>query len=55
MTAPTKARGQQIKPTIAEVNAAWARLRAAAGKGDVYANALLIALTEQRPVMSLPA
>lgn len=55
MTAITKPRGHQVKPTIAEVNAAWARLRAAAGNGDVQANALLIALVEKRPVAGLPA
>ncbi len=55
MTARTKCRGQQAKPTIAEVKAAWARLRTAADQGDIQASALLIALTEQRPVLGLPA
>ncbi|RII80240.1 hypothetical protein D0894_01300 [Pseudomonas monteilii] len=54
MTATPKMRGQQTKPTTAEVRDAWARLRDAAGKGDVQANALLIALTENKPAFSLP-
>lgn len=51
-----KARGQQIKPTTAEVKNAWGRLREAAVRGDVQANALLIALMENRTTFPvLPA
>jgi hypothetical protein len=50
MSATAKPRGTQAKPTRAELNAAWNRLRAAADQGSVQANALLIALTENRPL-----
>lgn len=50
-----KLRGAQVKPTRAEVNAAWCRIRAAADQGSIEANALLIALTENRPVIGLDA
>lgn len=53
MTTLTKARGQQIKPTRAEISAAWARLRAAAEQGHIEANALLIALAENKPAISM--
>ncbi len=52
-TQPTKQRGPQAKPTRAELNSAWARLRAAADKGSVEACALLIALSENKPVIAL--
>lgn len=45
-------RGPQAKPTRNELLAAWARLRSAAGSGDVVATALLIALAENKPVLS---
>lgn len=48
MTTPTKARGQQVKPTRAEISAAWARLRAAAEQGNIEANAQLIALSTSK-------
>lgn len=48
-----KQRGPQTKPTRAEITAAWARLRAAAKTGSVEASALLIALAENRPVISV--
>ncbi len=44
MTSITRTRGQQRKPTRAELDAAWERLRAAAKSGDTLANAALIAL-----------
>lgn len=46
-----KNRGPQRKPTRPEVAAAWSRLRTAAGHGDIQASALLIALTERRPLL----
>lgn len=46
-----KARSRQIKPVRAEVRAAWERLRKAADSGDIQASALLIALTEARPLI----
>ena len=52
MLTATKHRGHQAKPTRAEVKAAWARLRTAAGQGSVQANALLIALAENRPLIA---
>jgi len=52
-TPTTKQRGPQARPTRAELNLAWARLRAAADKGSVEACALLIALSENKPVISL--
>ncbi|MBJ2210333.1 hypothetical protein JFT33_27490 [Pseudomonas carnis] len=45
-----KPRGPQAKPTRAEINAAWSRLRSAAEQGSVQASALLIALVENRPL-----
>lgn len=52
-TTITKQRGPQSKPTRAELNSAWARIRSAADKGSVEACALLIALCENKPVISL--
>lgn len=51
MSTPTKLRGHQAKPTRAEVKAAWGRLRNAADQGSVQANALLIALVENHPLI----
>lgn len=51
MTITTKARGRQHKPTRSEVAAAWDRLRAAADQGSVQASALLIALSEGKPLL----
>ncbi|MDG9887165.1 hypothetical protein [Pseudomonas juntendi] len=56
MSTHPKVRGQRTKPTTAEVKSAWWRLRDAAGKGDVQANALLIALMENKtpfPVLAV--
>lgn len=53
MQPTTKQRGPQIKPTRADVNAAWSRLRAAVEQGSVEASALLIALTENKLVIRL--
>ncbi|MFN3770375.1 MAG: hypothetical protein ACK4TD_18585 [Ectopseudomonas guguanensis] len=50
----TKTRGHQIRPTKAEVNSAWVRLRTAADQGDIQAAALLVALAENRPLLSAP-
>ncbi|WP_323154871.1 hypothetical protein [Pseudomonas alvandae] len=52
MSTTTKSRGHQAKPTRAEVKAAWGRLRSAAEQGNVQASALLIALAENKPVIS---
>ncbi|MGY2191875.1 hypothetical protein [Pseudomonas pergaminensis] len=49
----TKPRGLQAKPTRAEINAAWGRLREAAADGSVQASALLIALAENKPVIAM--
>lgn len=49
---PAKRRGPPKKVTRAEVLAAWARLRTAASDGDLQASALLIALAENKPVIS---
>lgn len=51
MTSSTKTRGRQAKPTRHEVNAAWSRLRDAAGRGDLQATAALIGLSENRFVI----
>lgn len=53
MTANIRSRGQQAKPTRADITAAWARLRQSAGAGDLTAAALLIALSEGKPVFQL--
>lgn len=55
MSNTTKLRGAQVKPTRAEVNAAWCRIRAAADQGSIEASALLIALAENKPVIGLAA
>ncbi|MGC8099871.1 hypothetical protein [Metapseudomonas otitidis] len=47
----TKPRAKQTRPVRAEVKAAWERIRLAAGSGDIQASALLIALTEHRPLI----
>ncbi|KIU54540.1 hypothetical protein QV12_00455 [Pseudomonas putida] len=53
MATPNKPRGHQVKPTKAEISAAWGRLRAAAEQGHIEANALLIALAENKPTFSM--
>lgn len=55
MATPSKSRGHQVKPTRAEISAAWGRLRAAAEQGHIEANALLIALAENKPAISMEA
>lgn len=55
MSTISKPRGHQVKPTRAEVQAAWSRLRLAADQGSVQASALLIALTENKPVLGVHA
>lgn len=55
MTTTAKPRGPQSKPTKAEISAAWARLRSAAQQGNVEANALLIALAENKPAITMGA
>lgn len=52
MPTDTKPRGPQARPTRAEVSAAWGRLRNAAEQGSIQASALLIALAENKPVLS---
>ena len=51
MNAPIKQRGRQAKPTRSEVIAAWARLRSAADSGDLQAAAMLVALSENKPLL----
>lgn len=53
MNTPKPARGRQHKPTRSEVAAAWNRLREAAADGSVQASALLIALAENKPVITM--
>lgn len=53
MATPNKPRGHQVKPTKAEISAAWARLRAAAEQGHIEANVLLIALAENKPTFAM--
>lgn len=48
---PAKRRGRSRAVSKAEVTAAWDRLRNAADHGDVTACALLISLTERRPIL----
>ena len=50
MNAGGKIRGQQAKPTKADLSAAWVRLREAAERGSVEAIALLIVLAENRSI-----
>lgn len=51
----TKLRGHQVRPTKAEVDNAWIRIRSAADAGDLQASALLVALAEKKPILQLPA
>tara|TARA_Y100001973_G_C5205732_1_gene341423 strand:+ start:5542 stop:5718 length:177 start_codon:yes stop_codon:yes gene_type:complete len=51
MSMQTKTRGHQIRPTKSEVANAWVRLRTAADQGDIQAAALLVALSENRPIL----
>lgn len=51
----TKYRGRQVRPTQAEINSAWVRLRSAADSGDQQANALLVALAKNKPIIQMPA
>lgn len=53
MSASSKFRGHQTKPTRAEVAAAYERLRIAANSGNVQASAALIALAERRPLLPI--
>jgi len=53
MSATTKIRGHQTKPTRAEISAAYERLRIAASSGSVQANAALIALAERRDLLPM--
>lgn len=43
-------RGRQARPTRAELNAAWSRLKTESNRGNVVACALLVALAEGHPV-----
>lgn len=43
-------RGRQARPTKPEINAAWAHLKGESGRGNVVACALLVAISEDRPV-----
>lgn len=43
-------RGRQARPTKAEITNAWANIRDESSRGNVAASALLIAITEDRPV-----
>ncbi|MBV6823856.1 hypothetical protein [Pseudomonas sp. PD9R] len=49
---PPKGRGPSRSLTKAELKLAWDRIRSAAASGDLQASALLIALAEQRPLMT---
>lgn len=46
----TTVRGRQAKPTKSEVASAWGHIRAVAETGDLQACALLIALSENKPL-----
>jgi hypothetical protein len=46
-----RTRGRQARPTKSDVSGAWASIRSAAAQGDIQASALLIALTEGRPLL----
>lgn len=48
---PAKRRGRSRVVTRREVAAAWERLRDAAAAGDIQANAALIALAENAPLL----
>jgi hypothetical protein len=50
---PPKGRGPNRGLTKGELRLAWDRIRSAASSGDLQANALLIALAENKPVISL--
>jgi hypothetical protein len=46
-----RTRGRQARPTKSDVSGAWACIRSAVAQGDIQASALLIALTEGRPLL----
>lgn len=46
-------RGRQAKPTREELAAYYGLLRTKADGGDIQASALLIALSERRPILPL--
>lgn len=54
-TQPPKGRGPSRSLTKTELKLAWDRIRSAAASGDLQANALLIALAENKPVIGAPA
>lgn len=47
----TSTRGRATKPTRAEVSAAWGLIRKAADSGNLQAAALLVALSENKPLL----
>lgn len=53
MHANVEHRGPQRKATLADIGQAWQCLRDAAKGGNIQAAALLIALAENKPVISL--
>jgi len=46
-----RTRGRQQHPSRSELVAAWSRIRDAADKGSIQASALLIALSENKPLV----
>lgn len=50
---PAKRRGRNRAVSKSEIEAAWSRLRTAAEQGHIEANALLIALAENRSSLVL--
>ncbi len=49
-----RVRGEQVKPTKAEIAGAWKRVRERAGQGDLLAAAILIALGDGNLLKRLP-
>ena len=49
-----RVRGEQVRPTKAEIAGAWRRVRDRAGQGDLLAEAILIALGDGNVLKRLP-
>lgn len=48
-----RVRGEQVRPTKAEIANAWAHLKGESSRGNVFACALLVAIVEGRAVFHI--
>lgn len=52
-TSARPVRGRQARPTKPEISAAWSHLKGESGRGNVVACALLVAISEERPIFHI--